>query len=216
MAIVTIGGNLGSGAPEIGKMVADRLQIDYIDRQIMAGVAERLQRKEEEVIAKEMPPNTLFGRVAEALGRNYALGDAFAGAYLPVGQLPLNDSRYFQALESVVRELARNQSLVIYGRGGQFILRDHPGALHVLIVAPIEIRIERVMKDLHLDREGAKRETARFDNSIREFIRRYFKAELENPGHYDIVLNTGRFDFQEAVSIVIDALSFGSKLEEPL
>jgi len=211
MSLVTIGGQLGSGAPEVGKIVADRLRADYIDRQIIAGVAERLKRKEEEVIAKETPPGTLFGRVAEALGRNYALGDAFAGAYLPVWQLPLNDHRYFQALESVVRELARSQSLVIYGRGAQFILKDHPGALHVLVAAPIEARVKRVMEDLKIDQEAAKHEIARFDNSIREFIKRYFKAELENPVHYDIVINTARLHFQAAASIVVDALSFKSQ-----
>jgi cytidylate kinase len=208
MSVVTIRGQLGSGAPEVGRQIADRLRADYVDREIIAEVAARLQRREQEVIAKEMPPGSLVGRIAEALGHNYAFGDAFAGAYLPTWEIPLDDTRYLEALKSVIRELARSQSLVIRGRGSQFILRDYPGALHVLLVAPLEVRVKRVIQNLKLDPEAAKREIERFDNSRREFIKRYFHAELEDPAYYDLVINTERFSFQAIASIVVDALHF--------
>jgi cytidylate kinase len=211
MSVITIGGQLGSGAPEVGKIVAERLHVDYIDREIIAEVAAKLQRKEIEVIAKEMPPSTLLGRVAEALGRSHGLGDAFAGAYLPVWEIPLNDRRYFQALESVVTELARRQSLVIRGRGSQFILKDHPGALHVLMMAPVGLRTKRVMEGLNIDQEAAKAEIAHFDGAVQEFVKRYFKAAMEDPLHYDLVINTGHLDFQAAATVVVDALPFLSK-----
>ncbi len=174
MSVVTIRGQMGSGAPEIGRRVADMLHADYIDREIIAQVAARLQRQEEEVTAKEMPPSSLIGRVTEALGRSYAFDDGMAGAYLPAWRIPPDDSRYFKALESVVKELARNPSLVIRGRGSHLFLKDHPGALHILLIALKEVRVKRVMEDLGLDREAAKREVARFDGSSREFIKRYF------------------------------------------
>ena len=77
-------------------------------------------------------------------------------------------------MESVVRELARSQAIVIRGRGSHFILKDYPGALHVLVVAPLEVRVMRVMEDLKLDQEAAKQEIARVDNSNRQFVKRYF------------------------------------------
>jgi len=208
MSLVTIRGQLGSGASEAGRQIADRLQANYVDREIIAEVAARLHREEREVIAKEMPPSSFLGRIAEALGTSYAFGDGMAGAYLPVGEIPLDNTRYLKALESVVRELVRSQPLVILGRGSQFILKGYPGILHVLAVAPIEVRVERVMRDRRLDQEAAKLEILRYDNSLREFFKRYFKAEPEDPVHYDLVINTGRFSFQAAASIVVDALSF--------
>ncbi len=210
MPVVTIRGQLGSGAAETGREVANRLQADYVDREILAEVAARLHRKEPEVTAKEMPPGSFLGRIAEALEKSYALGDSMSGAYLPVGEIPLDNTRYLQALESVVRELVRSRSkpLVILGRGSQFILKEYPGILHVLAVAPLEVRIKRVMQDLQLDQEAARQEITRYDNSLREFFKRYFKVEPEEPVHYDLVINTGRFSFQAAASIVVDALSF--------
>jgi len=207
MSVVTIRGQLGSGAPEIGKKIADILHADYVDREIIAEVASRLHRQEQEVIAKEMPPTNLLGRIAEALEHSLPFGEGFEGAYLPAWEIPLNDNRYLQALESVVRELAQSQSLVIYGRGAQFILRDYPQAFHVQVVAPLEMRGKRLMQDLKLDQESAKQEIARFDNSSRQFIKRYFHAELEDPVYYDLVINTEHLSFQAAASIVVNALS---------
>ena len=210
MSLVTIRGQLGSGAPEIGRLVADKLHVDYVDREIIAEVAARLEREEQDVVRKEMPPGTLLGRIAEALTSGYA-GEVYPGAYLPPDLIPLGDTRYLEALESVVRELARGPSLVIRGRGSQFILKDHPGSLHVMVVAPLEVRVERVMQDLKLDQEAARQEIARFDTCRHEFIRRYFQAELEDPLHYDLVINTGRLSFDAAVSNIINA--FRSKTE---
>jgi len=208
MSLVTIRGPLGSGAPEIGRQVADRLHADYVDREIIAEVAARLHRQEQEVIAKEMPSSSLLGRIAGALEHSYGFDVGIEGAYLPVWQIPLDDTRYLNALESVIKELARTQPLVIRGRGSQFILKDYPQALHVLVVAPLEVRVKRVMQNLNLDQQAARQEIARFDNSSREFIKRYFKAELEDPKWYDLVINTGHLSFQAAASIIADALPF--------
>ena len=207
MALVTIRGQLGSGAPEIGKLVADKLHADYIDREIIAQVASRLRRREEDVHAKETPPTGLLGRIAEALGHNLPSDAGIAGSYLPVWEIPLDDTRYFKALESVIRELAQSPSLVINGRGSQFILKDYPLAFHVQVVAPLELRVKRVMQDLQLTQDDAKKEIVRFDNSARKFIKRYFQVEVDDSLHYDLVLNTGRLSFQEAASVVISALS---------
>lgn len=127
------------------------------------------------------------------------------GAYLPPELIPIGDTRYVEALASVVRKLAKGPSLVIRGRGSQFILKEHPGSLHVLLVAPLEMRVERVMQDLKVDQAAAHEEIARFDTSRHEFIKRYFQAELEDPLQYHLVINTGRLSFEAAVSNIINA-----------
>jgi len=211
MSVVTIRGGLGSGAPEVGKLIAEKIQADYVDREIIAKVAARLHRKEQEVIRKEMLSSSLLARIVEALGHSDGFGEGFEGAYLRISEMPLDDARYLQALKSVVRELARSQRLVILGRGSQFILKGYPEVLHVLIVTPSQLRVNRVMKDRNLDQQAAEREVARSDNSIREFIKRYFRSEPEDPEHYDLVINTAHLSFQAAASIVVDALSLKTK-----
>ena len=206
MPVVTIRGKLGSGAPEIGRQVAETLHIDYIDREIIAEVAARLNLEEQEVLAKEMPPTSLQDRIAEALAHGYTIGNSIQGVYLPIWQIPLDNNRYLDALTNFITELAKGHSAVIYGRGSQFILKNHPQALHVSVVAPLKIRLKRVMQERNLTEDAAKQEIGRFDGSAREFMKRFFGAEMEDPTCYDLVINTEQYSFQAAVSIIIDAL----------
>ena len=61
-----------------------------------------------------------------------------------------------------------------------------PGAFHVLIVAPIEVRVRRVMERLKIYEEDARKEMARFDDGNREFVKRYFRADILDPVNYDL------------------------------
>jgi cytidylate kinase len=216
MPVITIRGQLGSGAPEIAKRVAERLHIDYVDREIIAEVASRLKSPERKIEAKEMPAGTLPGRISEALKHSYPPvpgpeGLSMPIPYLPAWEIPLDDPSYLKGLESVVKELAAGQPIVIRGRGSQFILKDYPDAVHFLIVAPLEIRVMRVMSDRKLKEKTAKREINKFDSSRQEFVKRYFKTELEDPLHYDLVINTEHLSFEDAASIIIDTLSSGDQ-----
>ena len=205
MPIVTIRGQMGSGAPEIGRLVADLLKVDYVDREIIAEVAAAINRSDNEIIAKERPSSSLLERIGEALART-AIRRGVASAYLSTSAMPLDDKRYLKALRAVIRELARTRRMVIRGRGSQFILKDYPRALHVLVVAPLKMRVSRVMTDLKLDEKEAKKEIVRSDSSRREFTRSYFHAELEDPTLYDLVINTKNLSFKASASIVANAL----------
>ncbi len=215
MPVITIRGQFGTEAAEIGELIANRLHIDYVDRKIIAAVAERLRSSSQGVADKEMPPSTLLGRIAEAMGNTYIGDSAYLGVYLPTWEIPPDDTRYLAGLQEVVKELARNENLVIQGRGSQFILKDLPGAFHVLIVAPLEMRVQRVRENLKLSEEEARSKIARHDKGSREFIKRYFRAEMENPVHYDLVINTEHLGVEEAAAIVIHALPLKGKKEGP-
>ena len=197
-------------------MVADKLQIDYIDREIIAKVAERLNLDEEEIIEKETPPTGLQSRIAEALARGFTVGDGIQGVYLPMWQIPLDNTRYLEALTSFITELAQGHTAVIFGRGSQYILKNHPRSLHISTVAPLHLRIQRVMESLKVTEIMAKQEIAHYDGSAREFIKRYFGAEMEDATHYDLTINTERYSFSEAASLIVEALCIKSFLSTPI
>jgi cytidylate kinase len=212
MPVITIRGQLGSGAPDIGKLVADKLHIDYVDREIIARVAEFLIRGDKDVILKEMPPSSLLGRISEALEHNAYYR---ASVYLPAWEMPLEDTQYLTGLNSVINDLVRGGAIVIRGRGSQFILKDLPGALHVFVVAPLDLRVKRVMESSKAKENEARKEIELFDSSHHEFARRYFHAVLEDPVNYDLVINTDNVNFSDAVSVIIDALPLKQKTAIP-
>jgi cytidylate kinase len=210
MSIITIRGQLGSGAPDIGKIIASKLNCDYLDREILAAVAAHMDRSEDQVAVKEMPAGTFLGRIVEAINHTYPGGVAREGAFYPNWEFSIDDKSYLESLISIIKELAGSNSIIIRGRGSQFILKDIPGALHILTVAPLKIRIRRVMDAAGVNEETAKKEIQLFDSSRREFIKRYFNADLEDPSHYDLVINTEHIKYEAAASLVIYALPFKS------
>ena len=219
MPVITIRGTLGSNAPEIGKLIAEKLHIDYVDREIIAEIAERVRRPNYDVAAKEMPPGSLGGRIVEALSYNYpsqSLPDvAYTGAYLPTWEMPLDNIQYLAGLEFVIKKLAIGSSIVVRGRGSQFILKDYPGALHILIVAPLALRVKRIMESLAIKEAEARKEIEHSDSSHREFARRYFHAVLEDSVNYDLVINTEHFSVGDAAGLIVGALSFKDKTYIP-
>ncbi len=211
MAIITIRGSLGSWAPEIGRKVAKGINADYIDREIIAEVAARIVWPENAVEAKETPACGLLDRIADALKYVYTSGTGLEGVYLPTWQIALDDNRYLAGLQSVINDLAKSKSVVICGRGSQFILKDYPNAFHVLVMAPLEVRLKRVMENLGTDEENTRKEITRFDSSHREFTKKYFNAEIEDPANYDLIINTKHIDLDTAAGLITTASS--SKVE---
>ena len=203
MPVITIRGQFGSGAVAIGNLVAEKLGCDYADREIIERVAEKLDMTHEHVAATEEPPASLWGRIAHALERGMAYGGGLANVYAPAWQVPLGDIDYLKTLTSVITELAEAPAIVIRGRGSQFILKNHPNAFHVLTVAPLEVRILRVIETMKLDWGAAQKEIERFDSSRRTFIKRYFNADLEDPLHFHLTLNTGHLSHKAAAQIIL-------------
>jgi hypothetical protein len=206
MPVITIRGQYGSEAGEIGELIAHKLGIDYVDRNIIATVAERLRRPSYTIEKKEMPPSTLLGRIAEAMSNPYIVDSDYMGLSLPTWEMPLDDADYLSGLRHVIEELARSRSIVIRGRGSQFILKDLPGAFHLLVVTPLERRVKRVMEEQDLSEGEAGREIMRFDRGQRKFIQRYFDAAIDDPVNYDLVINTAHFSIENAAATVISVL----------
>ena len=62
------------------------------------------------------------------------------------------------------------------------------------------------MERQKLDEADARKEIARFDDGSREFVKRYFKANIADPINYDMVINTNHLSVEGAASIVVEAL----------
>jgi len=73
-------------------------------------------------------------------------------------------------------------------------------------VALIEVRLKRVMEQLNRDEEAARKEISRFDDSSREFVKRYFQADITDPLNYDVVINTRGLSAEGAAAIIADAV----------
>ncbi|MBI4302204.1 MAG: cytidylate kinase-like family protein [Chloroflexi bacterium] len=214
MAVVTLAGQTGSGAREVGFQVAAILGAHYVDHEIIVNAARRIGAPEEVLAKKDEKVPSLGERIArtmEALLERSAMGsagDPFTGSagaeillsrtYAEAAQAPsskvqeLDDAHYLELITVVIKDLAETGNVVIIGRGGQVILREHPTALHVRVVAPFIVRVERIIERERVDREGAEKMVHEGDRNIAAYIRKFFKVDINDPALYDIIVNTAK------------------------
>jgi len=109
---------------------------------------------------------------------------------------------YHRAVQQVMLEMAREGDVVIVGRAGQVILRDFPGAVHIRVIAPRELRIERVAADKHILPEQAAGLVDRSDRARSGYLRRFYHAEVDDPCLYDLILNTEHLEVPSAAQVI--------------
>lgn len=128
---------------------------------------------------------------------------------------------YQEAVEQVMEELLYQGQVVIVGRAGQVILRDHLQVLHVRIIAPLAERARRIASEQNIPVENALAQVEASDRHRRNYLKRHYQVNWGDPNLYDVTLNTAHLSIQTAVAVIQQALLGKLKnvtptLEEPL
>jgi cytidylate kinase len=203
--------------------VARALGIDYVDQQLMVQAAQRCGVPVGEVAEREEQRAPLGKRLAAALSsileRSAGAGaDPVTGApglelvlaqtYADMAkeqEKPFSDELYLETVSSLVQDLAASGAIVILGRGSQMILREHPGATHVLCVAPADLRAMRLAERDDLGIEEARHRMERSDKGRAAFYRKFWKVDVEDPHLYHLSVDTSKVPYDlaaEAIALV--------------
>jgi cytidylate kinase len=227
MPIITFNGPIGAGGNEIGQLVAQTLDLDYVDRAILAEAARVVKSPVGALVEKEQRVirfRERLGRFLQTMLERSAIASASGEPYfgrgiemLPAESYPelagdpasavqvLNDKAYIEATTAVVKDLARSNNVVIIGRGANMILGDAPGVIHVGVLAPREFRVETIMQREHLDRAQAEAYVDEVEQARVNFFRKFFKVNVYDPNLYHVMLNMGKMKVKTAAEIVIHA-----------
>jgi cytidylate kinase len=123
-----------------------------------------------------------------------------------------SELREFYERESVdlvrflLRSAYRRGNVVVVGRGGQAILKDMPGVLHLRMVAPFAERIRRTQHTLNITRAEAVQVVTERDRAAAEYLQRFHGIAWDDPLLYHLVINTGRWTAGRATQLIVDAV----------
>jgi cytidylate kinase len=117
--------------------------------------------------------------------------------------IKLDDRSYRETISHVITEIADGGNLVVIGRGGQMILRDKPDTVHIQLVAGADERAARVMRDLSISEEEARKRMRNFNRSREAFHKKFWKVDVWDPRLYDLVINTTNVSYDAAADCVI-------------
>jgi len=223
MTVITLSRQLGANGRVVAGEVARLLNLRLIDAETtnraaqQAGVPERalaeLEHAGDQSLASRvlkafetMPALSLGGEVSPAQDEAPSLTLPFVGLFsATVSPLSASLERQVRVVGLVVQGLAKEGNVLVVGRGSQVLLRKHPGALHVQIVAPMPDRVKTVMVLYKLDKKAAESRVRASDRGRADYLRRYHGANWLDPTLYHLVINTGRVPVATAVDLIVQA-----------
>jgi len=146
--VITMGCEFGSGGPEIGKMLAKSLGIEYYDRDLVDKVVEKIG-VEKHLVEEADNKNFVPYGIETSLGTRYA---------------NLSNKVIYTQFD-VIRKMAKT-SCVIIGRCSDYILKGQDDVVNVFVYAPTEVRIKTIMEKMNLSERHAAEVIRDYDNAL--------------------------------------------------
>lgn len=113
---------------------------------------------------------------------------------------------YIVAVARVLEELVVEGQVVIVGRAGQVILRERPGVLHVQVIAPFALRVERIAQRRKIGVEAASAQVETSDHYRRNYLMHFYHVRWEDPLLYDLTVNTAHLSVDQAAGCICQAM----------
>lgn len=200
MAVITIARHFGAGGKTLGTILAQKLGYTLVDEEIVERVALEANVSPDWVDAVAQETGTSWmHRIMSKIG-------PLRGGYLETSMEAkpgyIDGNLYIQLLHKVIPQIARQDKVIILGRGGQYILAKDPNTFHFLMIADLERRIAFMMEHYKLNRKQAQIVVEK-QGARRLNLYRYFgKTDYDQPELYHLVFNMNRVKMEEAANCV--------------
>lgn len=220
MTVITISRNFGSGGDEIADLVCRELGYALFDKTVIARAATEAGLSDEHIVDYTEQEFKMAGLLERILKRDRPVAHVRVWTengkgVRTVEQLPLSEENALALMRKAMETANRMDNIVIVGRGGQMVLRERPGVLHVRIQAGLEERLLRVRSDPSFAqqrfpnaveaRRAAQDLLEDRDQASAGYLRRYYNVDWNDPMLYDLVINTGRLELTVAAAVIASA-----------
>ena len=113
----------------------------------------------------------------------------------------------FRFQSSVIRRLAAEESCVIVGRCGNYVLEDQMDhVIRIFVYADTVTRIHRIMDVDKVDEAESLRRMKRIDKERTEYHRYFTGREWMDMENYDLPVNASRIDYEQMIQLIKDYL----------
>jgi cytidylate kinase len=178
MPIVSISQSSQSGSDRLGQELSKRLGYRVVDQRTAVAAAKRYGVSEEDLYRGLDMPANFFERFTH------------------------RKERYVLAMQAAVGALFEDGNGIYSGLAGQFLFQGLCSVFKVRLVAPMDFRINATMNHLGLSRDEAIRYLADADDRRAKWGRQVFRADLNDPDLYDLVVNLEHMNIETAADMI--------------
>ena len=193
--IITIGRQFGSGGRYVGRLLAEKLNIPFYDKELLSeaakqsGICEEIFEEHD-----EKPTRSLLFSLVTGMQHHMGTGNFYM-------DMPLNH-RIFLAQFDAIRKLAEEGSCVIVGRCADYVLRENPDTVSIFVKADMPSKIQRAVTYYGVEKDKAEERIRKADKQRASYYNYYATATWGDVDNYDLVVDTGVLGVEGAVELI--------------
>lgn len=187
---ITISRQFGSNGREIGRKLAEYLDIGYYNKEIM------------EKIAKDMGVSSdFFNEDNQNEDGLYSISNRKLRSFGSIAELSVN-SQVFERATDLICGIAQRESSVIVGRCADYILKDNPDTISVFCFSDLEERIRFSINEYDVPAKQAKKIVQEKDMKRARFYEFRTNQKWGDAKNYSLLINTSKMSTDEVVEII--------------
>lgn len=195
--VITVGRSFGSGGHILGRLIADKLGIDFYDKELLLKAAEK----------SGMSPE-YFKRNDERVPRFFSGLFSFSHGYSPMsfyaGPSSISSDSIYQAQSDFIHEIADAGPCVIVGRTADYVLRDVENVVNIFVHAPMDCCVQRILHRADsLTTEDARSLAERTNKLRAAFYNFYTDKRWGAAESYDLCINSSLLPLEECADFII-------------
>ena len=202
--IITISREIGSGGGSVGRKLAEKLNVKYINKQLLQALQEKFNLTKSGIEhlrnKKKNWFTDLFEQAAPAPKATMEVGGYTFSREFP-DAVTVKD--IYEAEKEILNAIADDGSCVITGRSAFFVLKDRPNKVDIFITASKAARIEQVMAKQNLSKEEAVKLVDTVDEGRDNYVKRHTGLSRYDMRNYDLILDMDYLTEDEAVEKIL-------------
>ncbi len=207
--IITIGRQYGSGGHDIGKQLAEELNVPFYDKALLeraakdSGLCQEIFENHD-----EKPTNSfLYSLVMDT----YSLGYTTSS----FSEMPLNH-KIFLAQFDAIKNIAKEGPCVIVGRCADYALAEFPNVVNVFLHADLQDRIVRIARRHDLTDAKAKDLIIKTDKRRASYYNYYTSKKWGDAAGYDLSLNTATLGIDGTIHMIREFVAYKEREHEKI
>lgn len=204
--IITISREFGSGGRSIGRLVAQKLDIPFYDKELVNQIAleSGFAPKFVEDHGEHSPGTSLFSY-------------AFAPQGVPGVMNGLSTADFLWNIQcSVILQLAEKGPCVIVGRNADYILKDRKDTLNVFIHADMDFRADRIVRLYGESEKSPQNRLNEKDKRRKVNYQHYTGRNWGEAKNYDLCLKSSTLGIETCADIIAKMAMGANHVEPPV
>jgi cytidylate kinase len=196
--IITIGRQFGSNGRLIGEKLAELMGVKCYDKQLIKEAAKQSGLWEDFLDNMDEKPTSSFLYSVVMDPYSYMSFDNNSNYGMNLNQ------KAFMATYETIKSIADRESCVIIGRCSNYVLREYENVLSAFIYAPLEVRIDTVMKRFNLNEKQARDQIAKEDKARASYFNYYTSYKWGKNESYDILIDSSLLGPEGTAELLLD------------